>query len=191
MWLIDLLEKGRALAERIPYSFVALLARLAAANVFWRSGQTKVEGFFQLKENTFFLFQEEYKVPLLPPDLAAYMATVAEHVFPVLLVAGLAAAASNNATSDSWTTAPAESNRVSFAPCQNCGGSPRRRGSRMAAGVLPSPTAPLVIPELSSLCRKSLPSGRRATQSVNVPPASIQNCQRDIGKTGKSGNDEP
>jgi putative oxidoreductase len=90
MWFISLLERGRALAERIPYSLVALVARLAVASVFWRSGQTKVEGFFMIKENTFFLFREEYKVPLLPPDVAAYMSTTAEHVFPVLLVLGLA-----------------------------------------------------------------------------------------------------
>lgn len=90
MWLIDMLERGRALLERIPYSLVALLARLAVASVFWRSGQTKVEGFFMVKENTFFLFAEEYKVPLLPPDVAAYAATISEHVFPVLLVIGLA-----------------------------------------------------------------------------------------------------
>lgn len=45
---------------------------------------------FEIREETFFLFREEYKVPLLPPDLAAYLATAAEHVFPVLLVVGLA-----------------------------------------------------------------------------------------------------
>jgi putative oxidoreductase len=88
--LIGWLEAGRRLAERIPYSLVALIARFAVSSVFWRSGQTKVEGFFHIKENTFYLFREEYKVPLLPPDLAAYMATTAEHVFPVLLIAGLA-----------------------------------------------------------------------------------------------------
>ena len=88
--LINWLEAGRRLAERIPYSLVALVARLAVASVFWRSGQTKVEGFLQIKDNTFFLFREEYKVPLLSPDHAAYLATFAEHVFPVLLVVGLA-----------------------------------------------------------------------------------------------------
>jgi putative oxidoreductase len=87
--LINWLEAGRRLAERIPYSLVALVARLAVASVFWRSGRTKVEGFLQIKDNTFFLFREEYKVPLLP-DHAAYLATIAEHVFPVLLVVGLA-----------------------------------------------------------------------------------------------------
>ena len=69
---------------------MALVSRFAVASVFWRSGQTKVEGFFRLKDNTFFLFREEYMVPLLPPDLAAYLSTIAEHVFPVLLVVGLA-----------------------------------------------------------------------------------------------------
>ena len=36
------------------------------------------------------LFREEYRVPLLPADLAAYLSTIGEHVFPVLLVIGLA-----------------------------------------------------------------------------------------------------
>jgi putative oxidoreductase len=85
----ELLKKGRSLAERIPESVVALVSRVAIANIFWRSGQTKVSG-FSIREETFFLFREEYKVPLLPPDLAAYLATAAEHVFPVLLVVGFA-----------------------------------------------------------------------------------------------------
>jgi putative oxidoreductase len=86
---VALLEAGRALAEKIPYSVVALAARIAVAGVFWRSGQTKVSG-FSIREETFFLFREEYKVPLLPPELAAYLATISEHVFPVLLLIGLA-----------------------------------------------------------------------------------------------------
>src|SRR5438105_15043259 len=44
MSLATLLQTGRSLAERIPYSAVALLARVAVASVFWRSGQTKVIG---------------------------------------------------------------------------------------------------------------------------------------------------
>lgn len=83
------LEAGRNLAERIPYSIVALVARFALASVFWRSGQTKVSG-FEVKEQTLFLFREEYKVPLLPPDFAAYLTTIAEHALPVFLVVGLA-----------------------------------------------------------------------------------------------------
>src|SRR5436190_19693503 len=94
MTLSDLIEKGRfaaergrALAELVPYGFVALVSCFAIASVFWRSGQTKVQG-FHIREETFDLFREEYKVPLLPPDVAAYMSTTAEHVFPVLLVVG-------------------------------------------------------------------------------------------------------
>jgi putative oxidoreductase len=86
---IALLESGRTLAERIPYSLVALLTRVAVAGVFWRSGRTKVSG-LSIREETLFLFREEYRVPLLPPDLAAYLATTAEHLFSVLLVVGLA-----------------------------------------------------------------------------------------------------
>ena len=89
MSLTAYLEHGRTLANRIPFSLLALASRLAVAATFWRSGQTKVSG-FHLREETFVLFREEYKVPLLPPDLAAYLATTAEHVFPVLLVLGFA-----------------------------------------------------------------------------------------------------
>jgi len=89
MLVRDYLEKGRNLAERIPYSVIALASRIAVADVFWRSGQTKVSG-FSIREETFYLFREEYKVPLLPPDLAAYLSTVGEHVLPVLLFIGLA-----------------------------------------------------------------------------------------------------
>jgi putative oxidoreductase len=85
----EYLEKGRNLAERIPYSVIALISRFAVADVFWRSGQTKVNG-FSIREETFYLFREEYKVPLLPPDVAAYLSTIGEHVFPILLFFGLA-----------------------------------------------------------------------------------------------------
>jgi putative oxidoreductase len=75
--------------ESIPYSIIALLARLAVADVFWRSGQTKVDG-WQITETTFDLFREEYRVPLLPPEVAAYMATIQEHLFSVFLLVGFA-----------------------------------------------------------------------------------------------------
>ena len=80
---------GRSLAERIPESLILLTARIAIADIFWRSGQTKVSG-FHIREEIFYLFREEYKVPILPSDLAAYLATIAEHVFPILLVIGFA-----------------------------------------------------------------------------------------------------
>ena len=69
-----------------------LFTRLVLAGIFWRSGRTKVEdgSLLTLSDTTFFLFEEEYAGVPLPPELAAYMATWAEHLFPVLLVLGLA-----------------------------------------------------------------------------------------------------
>lgn len=83
------IDKAVGLAEKIPYSAIALLTRIAVADVFWRSGQTKVDG-WQITETTFDLFREEYRVPLIPPELAAYLATIQEHLFSVLLLVGLA-----------------------------------------------------------------------------------------------------
>ena len=73
--------------QAVPCSLVGLLGRVAIAGVFWRSGQTKVDG-FALKDSAVDLFRDEYQVPF--PEIAAPMATVAEHLFPILLVIGLA-----------------------------------------------------------------------------------------------------
>lgn len=78
-----------ALLARLPDDVLLLAARAFPAAIFWQSGRTKVDG-FALNENALFLFQEEYRLPLLPPELAATLAAVAEHAFPVLLVLGLA-----------------------------------------------------------------------------------------------------
>lgn len=91
------------LFSRLPYSLLAVLARFAIGLVFWRSGQTKLEGYelcipgmscfksnpFSLGENTFVLFEQEYHVPLLPTWLAAHGASLAEFVLPLLLFVGL------------------------------------------------------------------------------------------------------
>jgi putative oxidoreductase len=79
------------LAGRIPEGLVLLFMRVVLAGIFWRSGQTKiVEGtWFTISENTFYLFEDEYGGVPLPSDLAAVMATVSEHLFPILLVLGL------------------------------------------------------------------------------------------------------
>ena len=87
MWPFVTLQ---TLAERfLPPWLLLLVARLGVANVFWMSGRTKVEGLLTVKASTLYLFEYEYKVPLLPPDFAAYAATYAEHILPVLLVLGL------------------------------------------------------------------------------------------------------
>ncbi|MFZ5508944.1 MAG: DoxX family protein [Pseudomonadota bacterium] len=62
-----------------------LALRLYVAQVFFRSGLIKVHGW----DSTLFLFENEYEVPLLPPDVAAYLGTAAELVLPVFLALGL------------------------------------------------------------------------------------------------------
>ena len=58
--------------------------------VFFKSGLTKIDG-LSIKPGTFFPFAEEYRVPLVPPTLAAYVATIAELTLPPLLWIGLGA----------------------------------------------------------------------------------------------------
>ena len=74
---------SRLLTHAAPALDVGL--RLFLANVFFKSGLSKI----QTWDSTLYLFREEYRVPLLPPDFAAYLATGAELGLPVLLVLGL------------------------------------------------------------------------------------------------------
>ncbi|NQD37999.1 DoxX family protein [Permianibacter sp. IMCC34836] len=71
-----------------PDDLLLLLARFFSAAIFWQSGQTKMDG-WQVSENAVYLFQEEYRLPVIDPSLAAHLAATAEHLFPVLLVLGL------------------------------------------------------------------------------------------------------
>jgi len=72
--------------DRVPYTILALPLRLAVATIFWNSAMTKLANWDTALE----LFQDEYRLPLLPPELAAYMAVSIELTAPVLLVLGLA-----------------------------------------------------------------------------------------------------
>jgi putative oxidoreductase len=87
--LKSLLLRPFDLADRIPDWVLGLIIRVAIADVFWRSGQTKVSG-WHVTPSTIQLFRDEYHVPLLPPELAANLAALQEHLFSVLLVIGLA-----------------------------------------------------------------------------------------------------
>ena len=71
--------------ERIPYELVALVARAATFVVFWRSGQVKLDDW----SATLGLFETEYALPLLPPQLAAWLATGLELGGSVLVLLGL------------------------------------------------------------------------------------------------------
>ncbi len=81
---------------------IALLARIGLAFTLWLSGQTKIEGLVldplglqvqwgwpRVSESALELFRNEYALPLLPPDWAAWMAATAEHVLPLMLILGL------------------------------------------------------------------------------------------------------
>jgi len=102
---MNLLRLCERAFDAVPYSLVALFVRIVAAHPFFASGQTKIEGpqigatilgqelSFTLptsiKESTFALFAQEYKVPLLSPQIAAYLTTAVECTLPILLVLGL------------------------------------------------------------------------------------------------------
>jgi putative oxidoreductase len=91
--------------DAIPYSAIALFVRIVAAHPFFVSGQTKIEGptigreilgfdlTFQIptsiRDATFALFADEYKLPFLAPNTAAYATTAIELLLPILLVLGL------------------------------------------------------------------------------------------------------
>ena len=83
--VLSLLVRLRAILEGVPYWLLALPLRLAVATVFWNSGMTKLASW----DTTLQLFADEYRLPLLPPELAAYMAASIELTTPVLLVFGL------------------------------------------------------------------------------------------------------
>jgi putative oxidoreductase len=83
--MTDLVVKTVALLERFPLSILQFLFRFTIAAVFWKSGLTKIASWF----STVALFANEYRVPVLPPELAATMAAAVELTCPVLLVLGL------------------------------------------------------------------------------------------------------
>ena len=96
------MEAAIALCRRIPHSLVAFIGRFSIAAVFWKSGQTKVEGFVidlidgqfnlgwpRLSDSALALFKDEYRLPLISPEIAAPMAAFAEHALPLLILLGL------------------------------------------------------------------------------------------------------
>jgi putative oxidoreductase len=84
----DLLQRSlraTSLVDRLQ-PLLLLAARLYVSLIFFRAGMLKIADW----SSTLVLFRETYKVPVLPPELAAYVGTFGELVFPVLIVLGLA-----------------------------------------------------------------------------------------------------
>ena len=94
MNLIKTLFSPSARALPRQDSWLLLLDRLALATIFFLSGRTKVDGLFHLTDSTFELFRNDYALPLVSPVIAAWLATISEHLFSILLVLGLATRAS-------------------------------------------------------------------------------------------------
>ena len=100
--LSNLLDSLDGIFKKIPESLVLFVARFSLAAVFWLSAQTKVEGFAinlmsmtfhldwpRITDSTYFLFEYEYALPLLPPTIAAVLATFAEHILAIFILLGL------------------------------------------------------------------------------------------------------
>ena len=84
--MFSLPGKAVALFERIPGDLIAIVARIGIATTFLRSGLLKLDGWNN--GNTLALFTDEYKLPVIPPEMAAYTATALELSMPVLILSG-------------------------------------------------------------------------------------------------------
>lgn len=82
-------DAGSRLGSLISDDLLLLVARFGAASIFFLSGRTKVDGILNIKDSTYTLFETDYRLPLVPPHIAAHAATYSEHFFPILLVLGL------------------------------------------------------------------------------------------------------
>jgi putative oxidoreductase len=83
--LVSMYRRLLEIANNLPLSVVQLLARVAVAHVFWNSAQSKLASW----PTTLQLFANEYHVPVLPPDIAAPLATATELTGAILLFFGL------------------------------------------------------------------------------------------------------
>lgn len=100
--IVKFTHKLITIFARIPDSLIAVVGRISIAAVFWKSGQTKIDGFVldlvsgefhfgwpRLSDSTLDLFKYEYKLPFISPEFAAPLTIVTEHLFPALLLIGL------------------------------------------------------------------------------------------------------
>lgn len=101
--LSALIQSVHRMMGQLPNTLLAFVARFSIAGVFWKSGQTKIEGLSidivsgdftlgmpRLSDNAVFLFKEEYQLPLLSPELGAGLAALGEHILPIMILLGFA-----------------------------------------------------------------------------------------------------
>lgn len=85
--LVARLERTRDALSRVPEAVFTLLFRIAVAAVFFKSGMVKITSW----ESTLGLFRDEYQLPMLPYEIAAYLGTAMELIAPLLVAFGLLA----------------------------------------------------------------------------------------------------
>lgn len=83
--IMTALQKLLQWLDAVPYALLALPLRVAVATVYWNSAMAKLANW----DTTLFMFEDEYQVPILPPEIAANAALSIEFITPVLLVLGL------------------------------------------------------------------------------------------------------
>jgi len=76
------------IASKILQPLLLFGFRFYVAYVFFKSGLSKVDDKFQITSSTIDLFKYEFNVPVIPPEIAAYLATYAELILPIFLVLG-------------------------------------------------------------------------------------------------------
>lgn len=77
------------LTALVSHGTLALANRVGIGAVFLLSGRTKVEGWLSVTDGALALFRDEYRLPLIAPEIAAHAAAYAEHLFPLMLFLGL------------------------------------------------------------------------------------------------------
>ncbi|WP_420383738.1 DoxX family protein [Novosphingobium sp.] len=88
--MIEIYDHAASAARRLlPDALLLLVARLGIAAIFFLSGRSKVTGVLHITDSAYYLFETDYKLPFVPPHIAAHLATYSEHLFPILLVLGL------------------------------------------------------------------------------------------------------
>lgn len=83
--IFGILWRIRSTLDGISYTWLALPLRFAVATIFWNSAMAKLANW----DTTISLFSDEYQLPFIPPEIAAYLATSVELSTPVLLLLGL------------------------------------------------------------------------------------------------------
>lgn len=89
---------GISLGKFIPEWLIGLCMRIATFMVFWPSAQTKIDGgnflgqklyFWNVTDSTKLLFEHEYALPIIPADLAAYLASIGEFALSLFILLGI------------------------------------------------------------------------------------------------------